>query len=154
MQRNWVLAAVLVFSVSVAMAKSHTPAANTHAAIKSYVESAAAVVHKHGPSCATFSSKDWMSGDYYVFVQGADGKLLCHPNASLVGKPASDVVDANGKKVGVEIFDVAKKGGGWTEYVWPRPGTTVPVAKSTYSMEVKGPDGKEYVVGAGGYEVK
>lgn len=138
-----------------AFAKSHVPAENTHAAIKAYVQQAAKVIAKSGPSCKTFSSKDWQSGDYYVFVVAADDKIVCHPNASLIGKLNADVVDANGKKLGIEIVENAKKkGGGWTDYVWPRPGTNNPVPKMTYSMRVKGPGGKWYTVGAGGYELK
>jgi signal transduction histidine kinase len=146
----------MVFLATAAIAKSHVPTANTHAAIKAYVKQAAAVVAKKGPSCDTFSGKDWASGDYYIFLLGPDEKILCHPNASLIGKNNLEVTDANGKKIGVEIAaNAKKKGGGWTEYVWPRPGTTTPqVPKMTYSTRVKGPDGKWYVVGGGGYELK
>src|SRR6266550_857320 len=65
-------AAVLLMGLfaTAAVAKSHVPSKNTHAAIKSYVKAAAAVVAKKGPSCETFSSKDWASGDYYIFVLG------------------------------------------------------------------------------------
>ena len=41
-------------------------------------------------------------------------------------------------------------GHGWVDYVWPRPGTTTPVAKSTYATHVTGPDGKGSMVGGGG----
>jgi signal transduction histidine kinase len=138
-----------------AMAKSHVPAKNTHAAIKAYVQAAAKVVAKNGPSCDTFKSKDWMSGDYYIFVDDPENRTLCHPNASLIGKNSDDIIDVNGKKIGVAIREAAaKKGGGWSEYMWPRPGTDKPVPKSTFAMHVKAPDGKTYTVGAGGYEVK
>ncbi len=152
---SWILSVLLVFCVSAAFAKSHVPKSNTRAAIKSYVQSAAKVVAKSGPSCDTFKGSDWMAGDYYVFVTGPDEKLVCHPNASMVGKANADIVDANGKKVGLDLIAAAKKkGGGWVDYVWPRPGQTTPVAKSSYATQVKGPDGKWYVVGAGGYELK
>ena len=152
----WVVSLLLLLvGAATLFAKSHVPTSNTHAAIKAYVQSAAKVVAKSGPSCDTFKSKDWMAGDYYVFVTGPDEKLVCHPNPSMVGKANADIVDANGKKVGTDIIAAAKKkGGGWTDYVWPRPGQDKPVPKSSYSMNVKGPDGKWYVVGAGGYELK
>src|SRR5882672_10741123 len=94
-------AAVLLmgFFATAAIAKSHVPSKNTHAAIKAYVKQAAAVVAKKGPSCDAFSGKDWSSGDYYIFVLGPDEKILCHPNASLIGKNNLDVTDANGKKI-------------------------------------------------------
>jgi cytochrome c len=154
--RNFAAVVLVGLVATAAIAKSEVPTKNTHKAIKKYVKEAAEVVAKKGPSCETFSSKDWMSGDYYIFILGPDEKILCHPNASLIGKNNLDVTDANGKKIGVEIAaNAKKKGGGWTEYVWPRPGTTTPqVPKMTYSTQVKGPDGKWYVVGGGGYELK
>jgi methyl-accepting chemotaxis protein len=149
------LSVLLLLCASTAFAKSYIPKKNTRAAIKSYVRNAAKLVAKSGPSCESFKSKDWMAGDYYVFVTGPDDKLVCHPNAAMVGKANADIVDANGKKVGLDLIAAAKKkGGGWVDYVWPRPGQTTPVAKSSYAMRVKGPDGNWYVVGAGGYELK
>ncbi|PYQ50656.1 MAG: hypothetical protein DMF59_10275 [Acidobacteria bacterium] len=152
----WVLSLLLLVSTATLFAKSHVPTKNTRDAIKAYVKDAAKVVAKSGPSCDTFKSSDWMKGDYYVFVDSPDNNtILCHPNASMIGKNNADIVDANGKKVGMDLMEASKKkGGGWTNYVWPRPGTDKPVPKSTFSMRVKGPDGKWYVVGAGGYELK
>lgn len=151
---SWVAVCLLALS-GIAFADSNVPKHNTKAAIKAYVESAAKYIAKHGPSCEEFAEKDWRSGDYYIFVTGADDKELCHPNKNMIGKSASEIVDSKGKKVGVELLEAAKKpGGGWVDYVWPRPGTDKPVAKSSYSMSVKGPDGKTYYVGAGGYELK
>lgn len=147
---SWVLCLV----ATVALADSNLPKANTRADIKAYVDAAAKVVAKYGPSCAEFAEKEWKGGDYYIFVTGPDEKELCHPNPKMIGKPASEIVDANGKKVGTALVEAAKKGGGWVDYVWPRPGTDKPVPKSSYSVQVKGPDGKTYYVGAGGYELK
>ena len=153
--RNRLLVLTLALFATTAFAKSYTPKKNTRADIKAYVESAAKYVKKHGADCAVFKSKAWTFGDYYIFVDGPDNRTLCHPNAALIGKSFDEIVDVNGKKVGVLIRDAAaKKGGGWTEYMWPRPGTDKPVPKSTFAMQVKGPDGKMYVVGSGGYELK
>lgn len=135
-------------------AKSMTPKANTHAEVKAYVERAAKHVASKGPDCAAFKTPEWMSGDYYIFVATADGIGLCHPRQELVGKPLSEIVDVNGKKVGDGLMATANGGGGWVEYVWPRPGTTNPVPKSSYTVKVKAPDGKWYFVGSGGYELK
>ena len=153
--RTFGVIVLCAFVSSAVLAKSFTPKKNTHAEVKAYVKRAAEVVKKKGPDCATFSSKEWMSGDYYIFVSGADEKIICHPNASMIGKDNSTIVDEKGNKVGRMIIDNSKKpGGGWSEYVWPRPGETKAVAKSSYSMQVKGPDGKVYMLGAGGYELK
>src|SRR5260370_20894403 len=106
-------AAVLLvgFLATAAIAKSHVPKANTHAAIKSYVQAATKVVAKSRPSCDTFSSKDWASGDYYIFVLGAHDKILCHPNASLLGKNNSDVTDANRTTIAADIHAPSSKTG-------------------------------------------
>ena len=149
------LIAICLLASTAAFAESNTPKENTHAAIQAYVEAAAKYIAKHGASCEEFAEKDWRSGDYYIFVTGADDKELCHPNKDMIGKSASEIVDSTGKKVGTLLVEAAKKpGGGWVDYVWPRPGTTKPVAKSSYSVSVKGPDGKTYYVGSGGYELK
>ena len=64
-----------------------------------------------------------------------------------MGQGAGIEHDAGGRRR-LALDEVAHKGGGWVDYIWPRPGTTKPVAKSSYAMEVKGPDKKVYVVDA------
>jgi cytochrome c len=137
-------------------ARTMTPGANTRDAVMSYVNNAANVVAKSGPSCDTLSQPVWRSGDYYVFVVGPDNRIICHPNAQLIGKMQSDIVDVNGMRVGDALGAAAASaaGHGWVDYVWPRPGTTTPVAKSTYVTRVTGPDGKMYMVGGGGYQLQ
>ena len=136
---------------------TNVPAANTRAQIVRYVDRAAAVVAKNGPSCTTFSSPEWKSGDWYIFVLEPNGKTICHPvRPELVGTSVADLVDPNGKRVGAEFVSAATAhpAGGWVDYVWPRPGQTAPVAKSSYVRLVTAPDGKPYIVGSGGYELK
>src|SRR5438105_691536 len=131
MTRKLLSIAVLLVCATL-VAASNVPKANTRSDIKKYVNTAAKYVGKHGPSCKEFEEKDWRAGDYYIFVLGSDDKLICHPNASLVGKPASDITDANGKVVGSEIAAAGtRRGGGRVAYVWPRPGTAPPVATTT-----------------------
>ena len=59
---------LLVICASTALAKSYVPKKNTRAAVKSWVDHAAKVVAKNGPACDTLKEKNWMSGDYYIFV--------------------------------------------------------------------------------------
>jgi signal transduction histidine kinase len=136
--------------------KTMTPSANTRDAVMSYVNNAANVVAKSGPSCDTFSQPTWRAGDYYVFVVGPDNQILCHPNAQLIGKLQSEIIDVNGMHVGDALGTAAASaaGHGWVDYVWPRPGTTTPIAKSTYVTRATGPDGKVYMVGGGGYQLQ
>lgn len=149
------LSLVLLAGCKSATSPMMTPATNTRDAIVAYVNSAADVVAKKGPDCGTFKQSAWMSGDYYIFVLGPDDRLICHSNAQLIGEPASSVIDVNGTHVGDALVAAAAsaEGHGWVDYVWPRPGTTIPVPKSTYVTRVTGPDGKRYVVGAGGYNL-
>lgn len=149
-----VLSLVLLAGCSTS-SKMMTPSVNTRDAVMIYVNHAADIVAKNGPSCDTFSQPRWMAGDYYIFVVGPDNRLICHPNAQLIGKLQSDIIDANGMRVGDALGSAAASaaGHGWVTYVWPRPGTTTPVSKSTYVTRVTGPDGKAYIVGGGGYEL-
>ena len=153
--RSTVAAIVLLTLCASAVADSYTPKANSRREIKKYVHAAAKHIARHGPSCSEFAEKEWRSGDYYIFVLGPDKRTLCHPDPSLIGRRESEIVDANGKRVGEMIAAAAMKfRGGWVDYVWPRPGTTRPVPKSTYAEHVKSPDGDLYIVGSGGYGLK
>lgn len=159
MIRSRILLSLVVCAIAVAAvaapAVSHVPKANTRAAVQAYVQDAAKVVQKSGPSCATFASPEWKSGDYYIFVSGPDNKSICHPNAAIVGKSMDQITNAKGDKVGERINKAGMtSGGGWADYLWARPGQKTEEPKSTYVMRVKGPDGKEYGVGAGGWNLK
>ena len=97
-----------------------------------YVEDAAKVVEKSGPSCGTLESKQWRGGDYYIFVLGPDGNTICHPRSEMIGKPAASIVNAKGDKVGEMIAAKGSGSGkGWVDYAWPRPGQTAEEPKST-----------------------
>ena len=145
----FVLVAVCLIA---AASPSHLPKAKTREALAAYVKDAAAVVQKSGPSCDAFAKPEWRSADYYVFVVGPDDKLVCHANASLIGKPSADIVNKGGDKVGEKIVKMGvADSSGWLDYLWPpKPGASEET-KSSYVMGVTGPDGKHYVVGAGGF---
>ena len=156
MSRNRFSLVFLSLLVGCATSSMMTPRENTRAAIEAYVNHAASVVAKNGPSCDTFKQPKWMAGDYYIFVIGPDSRLVCHPNAQIVGHLQSEIIDANGMKVGDALGAQASgaSGHGWVSYVWPRPGQTTPQPKSTYVTRVTGPDGQKYVVGGGGYNLE
>lgn len=155
MLRNGI-SVLLVLALLVGCASSMTPRANTREGVMAYVNQAAALVAKRGPSCDTFKSSSWMAGDYYVWVVGPDDRLICHPNADLVGRSQSEILDAKGMRLGEALSAAGNsaQGHGWVDYVWPRPGQTTPEPKSAYVTRVTGPDGTTYVVGAGGYSLK
>ena len=153
--RRW----LLVFcSVAVACATSYTPRTNSRADLERYVARAAAVVREQGPAaCAILNQPSWLKGDYYIFVNELDTNLtVCHPmRPDLIGKSQANLQDSNGKYITREMHAAASSpsGAGWVEYVWPRPGQTDAIPKSSFVMSVTGPDGKRYVVGSGGYEM-
>lgn len=73
--------------------------------------------------------------DLYPFCGGPDGNFTAHP--SLVGKSLKDLKDKAGKGLGEEMYKVAAEGKiAEVAYMWPRPGSTDPVAKVSYVTKV------------------
>jgi len=90
--------------------------------------------------------------DTYVFLMDLDGKMIAHPiKPELTERDTLvEVKDTDGKPLFVEFVEVAgKKGSGWVDYMWPKPGEENPVAKSSYIYRVPG---TPYFVGAGIYK--
>ena len=67
-----------------------------------------------------------------------DGTVTAHgADPTMVGRSIYELTDASGKKFGEEIHAAAVEGEfNVVEYVWPRPGETVAVSKTTYVTEV------------------
>ncbi len=89
-------------------------------------------------------------GNEYFWVNDLDTKVLMHPiKPELVGKTQYDNKDPNGKKLYVEFVNVCKeKGEGVVDYMWAKPGSTVPVPKISYVKLMKE---WGWVVGSGIY---
>lgn len=67
-----------------------------------------------------------------------------------------DFKDVSGKPIVQFMIDEVTRFGrnsGWVHYLWPAPNQIEPRWKSSYVHLAKGPDGKEYVVGTGLYDV-
>lgn len=78
--------------------------------------------------------------DLYVFCfNTSDGKFTAHINAALMGTDVRSLKSGN-DPLGQRIFDmVAKAPAGSVvtiDYQFPKPGTTVPVAKQSYLARV------------------
>ena len=73
------------------------------------------------------------NNDYFV-IQDMVPRVLMHPIATqLVGKDMSDVKDPTGKLFSIELRDMSrKKGGGFVDYLWPKPGSDKPQPKLSY----------------------
>jgi len=73
--------------------------------------------------------------DLYPFCGGPDGNFTAHP--TLTGKSLKDLKDKAGKPLGEEIYAAAKEGQiAEVAYVWPRPGSTEPVPKTSFVTRV------------------
>ena len=94
----------------------------------------------------------FLAKDSYIFVFTMDGIELVNPAfPSLVGRNTIDVQDAEGKFLTREIIKTAAaKKSGWVDYLWPKPGESLPSRKSTYVSLAMAGD-KPVVVGCGVY---
>ena len=90
--------------------------------------------------------------DTYVFAYDMTGKMIAHPVAPhLMGKDMMAIKDVNGKIFTGEFLEIAKgKGHGWSDYMWPKPGSKEPSLKVSYIKKV---EGKDMFVGSGIYDV-
>jgi methyl-accepting chemotaxis protein len=86
----------------------------------------------------------------YFWINDFHPRVVMHPvNAALVGQDVSTYADPNGKQIFVEAVKIAQHdGGGYMEYMWPRPGETTPTPKLSY---VKLYPRWNWVVGSGIY---
>ena len=58
----------------------------------------------------------------YFFVYDGTVNVALPPKKSLQGKDLKDTKDKNGFYLVRELNDIAKKGGGFAEWIWPKPG--------------------------------
>ncbi len=90
------------------------------------------------------------SGREYFWINDMDTVMVMHPlKPELNGKDISGVEDPTGKRLFAEAVNVCgKKGEGFVEYMWPRPGHDEPVSKISY---VKRFEAWDWVIGTGVY---
>jgi signal transduction histidine kinase len=75
-------------------------------------------------------------GDLYAFCANAgNGAVVAHPFR--LGDNLADQADKNGVLFGVQMLKTAQLGTvSEVHYMWPKPGTTTPVEKSTFYTKV------------------
>ncbi|BAI71607.1 methyl-accepting chemotaxis protein [Azospirillum sp. B510] len=75
------------------------------------------------------------NGKDYIFVLNTEYRTVIQPaRADSVGKDMSGAKDVNGVFFSRELVDSARRGGGdFVDYMFPKPGSDVPVAKLGYS---------------------
>jgi signal transduction histidine kinase len=97
---------------------------------------------------------EWYFGDNYVFVWGMDGMRYVYPtDVAGEGKNMLDLKDINGKPIGKMFVETAETGEGWVFYEWTLPSGEVPEWKSTFIKKATAPNGTEYLVGTGKYNM-
>jgi len=89
--------------------------------------------------------------DSYVAIEDFDEVMITHPMVpKMVGKSMKGIKDANGKMFNAEFIQIASgPGEGWVTYMWPKPGSKEPSAKSSYIYRVPGTN---FIAIAGIYE--
>ena len=120
------------------------------------VKAAVAVLNAEG--AAAFpkfmgTDSEFIFAGTYIWVNDYDCIMLMHPIMDkMEGRELMSLQDVNGKRFFVEFVSAAKEGGGWVQYMWPKPGTKEAVRKVSYILPAK-VDGKDVVVGCGIYDV-
>ena len=96
--------------------------------------------------------KNFFYGNVYIFVDNDKGVELINPAfPDLVNKNLMDIKDSSGKYLVRDYIELAdKKGSGFIDYLWPKPGESTPSKKSTYVRKAKYGD-SFVVVGCGYY---
>lgn len=84
----------------------------------------------------------------YVFVLDYQGNLISHINPNLVGRNLMDYQDEVGNFVLRKLIKVARSGGGFARYHWPRPGLEEATPKMSYATAI---DDWQWVIGTGVY---
>jgi len=86
--------------------------------------------------------------DGYFWADTRDGTNVVLLGSATEGTNRIGAKDVKGFEMVRAIIDVGLKGGGYTDYWFPRAGQTVAAPKRSYSLHVKGFD---WVVGTGNY---
>jgi methyl-accepting chemotaxis protein len=86
----------------------------------------------------------------YFWINDMQPKMIMHPiKPALDGKDLSASADPTGKKLFVEFVNVCRtQGGGFVNYLWPKPGFDEPVEKISYVKRLAAWD---WIIGNGLY---
>ena len=85
----------------------------------------------------------------YFYVYDSKGVNIAHAiQKDLQGKNLWDYKDAKGKLVLQALLEVSKKGGGFVDFYWVKPGTKEQMPKLGYVEPIPGTD---YFIGTGVY---
>jgi signal transduction histidine kinase len=101
------------------------------------VDAAVGQLEKHGKAAfPKFRDRTgpFLAKDAYIIVVEPSGVDLVNPAfPNLEGRNILDVQDTRGKLLVREMLGVVqKRGSGWVDYMWPKPGDNASTEKSTY----------------------
>jgi signal transduction histidine kinase len=124
------------------------------------VREGAAVLQKNGEKAyEEFSKKDskWYRDNIYLFVFKMNGVRAFHAaEPESEGQNDAGLKDVIGRAIGKMILEIgtSASGEGWIHYMYPEPGEVFPTWKSSFVKRVTFPDGKQYIVGSGIYNME
>ncbi|SDM94462.1 methyl-accepting chemotaxis protein [Methylobacterium phyllostachyos] len=131
------------------------PVLHQVAEIEMLVNRAAEVLEERGVGAfAEFRRKGsgWRYGDVYLFVVDMRGIVLfnaAHPDRE--GRDLLHERDADGKRFHQDFIDTVDRfGSGWVDYMFPKPGQSVPTVKWSYVCAAQ-VAGAQALIGAGVY---
>lgn len=155
MNKTLILGVILIIIVAAmpfVLEQNGTSQANQKEVIKILVDQAADEIGAKGEAVfPQFNTPYWYYDDIYVFVWRMDGiRVVYPPDPSDVGTNQIGLKDANGKPIGELFIQVAERGGGWVEYQWPKPNSTVPSKKLAY-IKPASYQNQSFLVGSGIY---
>ena len=99
----------------------------------------------------------WFSDSTYFFVWNMDGTRVFHAaDPGKEGQNDGAITDVHGRPYGRMFLEAGNSpaGEGWVHYMYPEPGDIFPTWKSTFVKRVTYPDGKQYLVGSGIYNMQ
>ncbi|SCM77187.1 putative Methyl-accepting chemotaxis receptor protein [uncultured Pleomorphomonas sp.] len=74
-------------------------------------------------------------GNEYFFVIDFDARMVMHPiKPELDGQDLASATDPAGAHLFKDMAQLARNGGGYYSYLWPRPGAEQPVPKTSYLL--------------------
>lgn len=120
------------------------------------VDEAVALLGKKG--AAAFPDFQGQDSDFifagtYIWIHDQNGVMRMHPiKYKLNGRNLINLADPTGKLFFAVMNEVAEEeGGGWVDYMWPKPGEKKPSPKISYVKQVTFGD-DTFVAGCGTYD--
>ncbi|HEU5052911.1 MAG TPA: cache domain-containing protein [Hanamia sp.] len=156
---KWVLVGSGVY---LSNARKENPAGKkmTAAQLMQLVRQGAVALEKDGeralPEFRKKGSK-WFSDNTYLFVFNMEGNRIFHAaEPESEGQNDMGLKDVLGRSIGKMIVETGTNGlgEGWVHYMYPEPGQVFPTWKSSFVKRITYPDGRQFIIGSGIYNMK